>query len=304
MIRLWPWLFIAFLGVFPLLAPGGGEDFYVSVLTKAMIYSIAATSLNLILGYGGMVSFGHAAYFGSASYALAILMREGIVSPWLLWTVPLILSVILSFFVGAIVLRTKGLYFIMITFAFAQMMYYVAISFKQYGGEDGLKAGRAHLPFLYLDDMAFYYVTLAALILSLGVLCKLLRSRFGLVLQASKENELRTIVLGYNVYSVRLIAFAISGALAGLAGMLMAQHTQFVTPYHLSWHFSGHLIMMVILGGAGRFWGGVLGAMVLSGIEELFQNLTIHWQLFVGVFMLAVAFFGQGGLIRFVGGRK
>jgi len=304
MIRLWPWLFIAFLGIFPLLAPGGEESFYVSLLTKVMIYGIAATSLNLILGYGGMVSFGHAAYFGSASYALAILMREGIVSPWLLWTIPLILAAVLSLFIGAIVLRTKGLYFIMITFAFAQMMYYVVISFKQYGGEDGLKAGRAHLPFFYLDNVAFYYIALVALLLSLGVLRTLLQSRFGLVLQASKENELRTLVLGYNVFSIRLIAFVISGVLAGLAGMLMAQHTQFVTPYHLSWHFSGHLIMMVILGGVGRFWGGVLGATILSGIEELFQNLTIHWQLFVGAFMLAVVFFGQGGLIRFVGGRK
>lgn len=299
------WLFpLALLGLllaFPPIASATGLEFYTGLITKMMIFALAASSLNLILGYGGMVSFGHAAYFGLGAYTVAILTREGVNSAWVIWPVALVLSGLLAFLIGAVCLRTRGVYFIMITLAFAQMIYFLVVSFKQYGGEDGLRARRPDFGLFELSDTTLYYLTLAVLAGVLYGLYRLVNSRFGRVLQAIRENESRAAAIGYPVYRFQLVAFVIAGVLAGLAGVLMAHYTQYASPNLLAWQQSGHLMMMVILGGVGQFWGGVLGAATLLVVEEILQDLTIYWQLGVGLILLLVVLFaprGLAGLLR------
>lgn len=298
---IFPTVLLGLLLAFPPIAAAMGLEFYQGLLTKIMIFALAASSLNLILGYGGMVSFGHAAYFGLGAYTVAILMREGVTSGWVIWAVAVGLSALLALLIGAISLRTRGIYFIMITLAFAQMIYYLVVSFKQYGGEDGLRARRPEFGLFELNDTTLYYLTLGVLLAALYLLYRLVHSRFGRALQAIRENEARTLALGYPVFHFQLVAFVLAGALAGLAGVLMAHHTQYASPNLLAWQQSGHLMMMVILGGVGQFWGGVLGALVLSLVEEILQDLTIHWQLGVGLILLFIVLFapkGLAGLIR------
>jgi branched-chain amino acid transport system permease protein len=283
------------------MASATGLEFYQGLLTKTMIFALAASSLNLILGYGGMVSFGHAAYFGLGAYTVAILTREGVASAWTIWAVAVGLSAVLALLIGAISLRTRGVYFIMITLAFAQMIYYLVVSFKQYGGEDGLRAKRPEFGLFELNETSLYYLTLGVLLAALYLLYRLVHSRFGRVLQAIRENESRALALGYPVFRFQLTAFVIAGALAGLAGVLMAHYTQYASPSLLAWQQSGHLMMMVILGGVGQFWGGVLGAALLFVVEEVLQDLTIHWQLGVGLMLLLVVLFfpkGLAGMMR------
>jgi branched-chain amino acid transport system permease protein len=296
-----PVVLLSLLLAFPSIAAATGLEFYQGLLTKIMVYALAASSLNLILGYGGMVSFGHAAYFGLGAYAVAILMREGVTSAWVIWVAAVGLSGLLALLIGVISLRTRGVYFIMITLAFAQMIYYLVVSFKQYGGEDGLRARRPEFGLFELNDTTLYYLTLGVLLAALYLMHRLVHSRFGRVLQAIRENESRALALGYPVFRFQLVAFVLAGAIAGLAGVLMAHYTQYVSPSLLAWQQSGHLMMMVILGGVGQFWGGVLGAAVLSLVEEVLQDLTIHWQLGVGVILLLIVLFapqGLAGLLR------
>ncbi len=294
-------LLLGLLLAFPPIASATGLEFYTGLLTKLMIFALAAGSLNLILGYGGMVSFGHAAYFGVGAYTAAILAREGVSSAWVIWPVALALSGLLAFLIGAVCLRTRGVYFIMITLAFAQMIYFLVVSFKQYGGEDGLRARRPDFGLFELSDTTLYYLTLAVLAAVLYGLYRLVNSRFGRVLQAIRENESRTAAIGYPVYRFQLVAFVIAGVLAGLAGVLMAHYTEYASPNLLAWQQSGHLMMMVILGGVGQFWGGVLGAATLLLVEEILQDLTLYWQLGVGLILLLVVLFaprGLAGLLR------
>jgi len=296
-----PVVLLSLLLAFPPIAAATGLEFYQGLLTKIMVYALAASSLNLILGYGGMVSFGHAAYFGLGAYTVAILMREGLTSAWVIWVAAVGLSALLALLIGVISLRTRGVYFIMITLAFAQMIYYLVVSFKQYGGEDGLRARRPEFGLFELNDTTLYYLTLGVLLAALYLMHRLVHSRFGRVLQAIRENESRALALGYPVFRFQLVAFVLAGATAGLAGVLMAHYTQYVSPSLLAWQQSGHLMMMVILGGVGQFWGGVLGAAVLSLVEEVLQDLTIHWQLGVGVILLLIVLFapqGLAGLLR------
>ncbi|ADD28876.1 MULTISPECIES: branched-chain amino acid ABC transporter permease [Meiothermus] len=293
---IFPTVLLGLLLAFPPIAAAMGLEFYQGLLTKIMIFALAASSLNLILGYGGMVSFGHAAYFGLGAYTVAILMREGVTSGWVIWAVAVGLSALLALLIGAISLRTRGIYFIMITLAFAQMIYYLVVSFKQYGGEDGLRARRPEFGLFELNDTTLYYLTLGVLLAALYLLYRLVHSRFGRVLQAIRENEARALALGYPVFHFQLVAFVLAGALAGLAGVLMAHYTQYASPNLLAWQQSGHLMMMVILGGVGQFWGGVLGALVLSLVEEILQDLTIHWQLGVGLILLFIVLFAPKGL--------
>lgn len=293
---IFPTVLLGLLLAFPPIAAATGLEFYQGLLTKIMIFALAASSLNLILGYGGMVSFGHAAYFGLGAYTVAILMREGVTSGWVIWAVAVGLSALLALLIGAISLRTRGIYFIMITLAFAQMIYYLVVSFKQYGGEDGLRARRPEFGLFELNDTTLYYLTLGVLVAALYLLYRLVHSRFGRVLQAIRENEARALALGYPVFHFQLVAFVLAGALAGLAGVLMAHYTQYASPNLLAWQQSGHLMMMVILGGVGQFWGGVLGALVLSLVEEILQDLTIHWQLGVGLILLFIVLFAPKGL--------
>ena len=300
---------LAFIALVALALPWAlhafGQDFYISFATRILIYAMAAASLNLVLGYGGMVSFGHAAFFGAGAYMVGILAAEGITSLWIAWPAAVALAALAALVIGAISLRTRGVYFIMITLAFAQMMYYIFVSLKAYGGDDGLSLpGRSStgLGFSLSNDLAWYYLVLALLAIVLYGLHRLIHARFGRVIEAIRDNEVRAGAIGYPVYRYQLLCFVISGAIAGLAGALIANQTSYVGPTLLHWVQSGTLMIMVILGGVGRFWGGPVGAAVLLVLEEVFSGTpllgpyALHWQLPVGVILLAVVLFAPQGL--------
>jgi branched-chain amino acid transport system permease protein len=281
-----------------------GQDFYISFAARVLIYAMAAASLNLVLGYGGMVSFGHAAFFGAGAYMVGILAAEGVPSLWISWPVAIVVAALAALVVGAISLRTRGVYFIMITLAFAQMLYYVFVSLKAYGGDDGLAlpARSSGLGVSLSNDFVWYYLVLGLLAITLYVLHRLIHSRFGRVIEAIRENETRAAAIGYPVYRYQLLCFVISGAIAGLAGALIANQTSYVGPALLHWVQSGTLMIMVILGGVGRFWGGPVGAVVLLVLEEVFSGTPIlgpyslHWQLPVGLILLAVVLWAPRGI--------
>jgi len=284
---------------FPFVARQWDQLFYVSFASRIVIYAIAATSLNLILGYGGMVSFGHAAYLGAGAYTVAILMREGVASAWVAWPAAMLISAVFATVIGAICLRTRGVYFIMITLAFAQMMYYLFISLRSYGGEDGLTLPMRSALALGLDlksDVTFYYIALAVLVAMVFLLRRLVHARFGRVLEGIRENETRMQAIGFATYRHKLIAFAIAGAVAGLAGALLANQSAFVSPALLHWSQSGTLMIMVILGGVGQLYGGILGAAIYLILEEVLSAWTIYWQLVLGVVLLAVVLYARSGV--------
>jgi branched-chain amino acid transport system permease protein len=290
---------LAAAAAFPLVAGPLGWEYYLGFASRIMIYAIAASSLNLILGYGGMVSFGHAAFLGAGAYAVGILMAEGVTSAWIAWPVAVALAALFALVIGAISLRTRGVYFIMITLAFAQMIYYIFISVKAYGGEDGLNlATRSAVGFgLNLkDDVTFYYLVLALLAATLYCLQRLVRARFGRVIEAIRENETRMEAVGFPTYRYKLVCFVIAGAACGLAGALLANQGSFVSPRLLEWAQSGSLMIMVILGGIGHLYGGPIGALVLLALEEVLSAYTIYWQLPVGVVLLAIVLFAPRGL--------
>lgn len=296
----WSLPVLAGLAALPVLA---GDTFYVGLATRILIFALAATSLNLILGFGGLVSFGHAAFVGVGAYTVAILMQAGVVSAWVAWPVAMLASAGMALLIGLVSLRTQGVYFIMITLAFAQMLYYLVISLKAYGGDDGLSlASRSSLG-LGLDlgqDVHFYYVTLVLLVAVLVLMVRLLNARFGHVLQAIRENEVRMTALGFAVFRYKLVAFTVAGALAGLAGALLANQGSFVSPALMQWSQSGMLMIMVILGGVGHLYGGVLGAIVFLLLEEFLSHYTIHWQLGLGAVLLGVVLMAPNGLTSLV----
>ena len=290
---------LALLFAFPLAASHFDQLFYASFASRIMIYAIAATSLNLILGYGGMVSFGHAAYLGAGAYSVGILMQGGVQSAWIAWPAAMLTAGAFAAVIGAICLRTRGVYFIMITLAFAQMMYYVFISLRSYGGEDGLTLARRSAVGLGLDlksDVSFYYVVLAFLLGALLLMQKLSRARFGQVLDGIRENETRMQAIGFPTYRYKLIAFTIAGAVAGLAGALLVNQNSFVSPSLLHWSQSGTLMVMVILGGVGQLYGGVLGAAAYLILEEVLSAQTIYWQFWLGIVLLVVVLYAPRGI--------
>ncbi len=296
------WLIAAclFALAFPMLATAVGQDFYISVASRVLIWGLLATSLNLLVGTGGMVSMGHAAFFGFGAYVVGIVALDA--PQWSAAPVVLPLAIvatgILAFVVGAISLRTRGVYFIMITLAFAQMLFYIFVSLKGYGGDDGLPlAKRSPLGTLKMaDDTVFYYVVLALLALCLVFLARLRDSRFGRVLRGIKDNEVRMESLGYATLRFKLTAFVIAGAMAGLAGALMANQNGFVSPNMLHWDLSGTALVMVILGGLGSLWGGLAGAVVFMVLEEVLTSFTSHWQIILGLILLGVVFFAPKGI--------
>ena len=290
--------------IFPLVMHALDQGFYIGLATRILIYAMAAASLNLVLGYGGMVSFGHAAFFGAGAYVVGILSVEGIRNLWIAWPAAVAVAALAALVVGAVSLRTRGVYFIMITLAFAQMTYYLFVSMKAYGGDDGISLpGRSTGVGLELrNEYVWYYLVLGLLAGVLYVLHRLIASRFGRVIEAIRENETRAIAIGYPVYRYQLLCFVISGAIAGLAGALIANQSGYVGPALLHWVQSGTLMIMVILGGVGRFWGGAVGAAVLLTLEEIFSGTSLlgpyslHWQLPVGLILLAVVLFAPQGI--------
>lgn len=289
---------LVLLLAFPLVAPALNLDFYVSFVRRVLIFALAATSLNFILGYGGMVALGHAAFFGAGAYVVAILSLQGVSQALIAWPAAMLLAGALAFVIGLISLRTRGVYFIMITLAFAQMVFYLFISLRQYGGEDGINlAGPSLLPGLNLaDDRTFYYVVLCVVLACIWWLNRLIQARFGQALQGIRENEARMEALGYPVFRIKLLAFVIAGVMAGLAGALLASHNQFVSPSLMHWTASANLIIMVIVGGIGLRYGGLVGAAVMLWLEEVLRLYTDYWHLPLGVLLLVIVLFAPRGL--------
>lgn len=290
---------LGLLAAVPPVAALFDQPFYLDLFRRIMIFAIAALSLNLILGYGGMVSFGHAAFVGAGAYTVAILMAEGVASAWIAWPLAVLLAGALAAAIGAVCLRTRGVYFIMITLAFAQMIYYVAVGMRAYGGEEGLNLATRSAVGFGLDlknDVTFYYVVLAILAAALFALRRAMGARFGRVVVAIRENETRMEAIGFPTYRYKLVCFALGGAVAGLAGALLANHNSYVNPNLLYWPQSGALMIMVILGGVGYLYGGLFGAVALLVLEELISGYTIHWQLGVGAVLLAIVLFAPQGL--------
>jgi len=274
-----------------------GQPFYVDLMRRIMILAIAAVSLNLILGYGGMVSFGHAAYIGIGAYAVGILGFYGHFNGGLHFLVAIAASALVALAIGAVSIRTSGVYFIMITLAFTQMLYYLGISVAEFGGDDGMRLKRrSELPFVDLNDpVQFYYVALVLMLLSVFLVYRIVNSRFGMVLRAAKSNEARSRAIGFSPYPYRLAAFVIAGAMCGLAGALYGNHTNYITPGLMSWQQSGDIMFMVILGGMASTAGPVLGAFALLLFEDLLSGWTQHWQVILGpLLVLSVIFFRRG----------
>ena len=309
--RALPVLVLLLAIAFPVAMQSLDQVYYVTMASRILIYALAATSLNLVLGYGGMISFGHAAFVGAGAYTASVMIVEGITSAWIGWPLAMAVSGLLALAVGAISLRTRGVYFIMITLAFAQMIYYLTISMKAYGGDEGLTLAQRASPGFGLDlkdDIAFYYVVLAILATAIYLVSRLVNARFGRVIQAIRENEVRMEAIGYPAFRFKLACFVIAGALGGLAGALLANQNSYVNPGILHWTESGKLMIMVILGGVGHIYGGLIGAVGLLGLEELLANHKIGWLaalypnyqqhslLAVGVAMLAVVLHAPQGI--------
>jgi branched-chain amino acid transport system permease protein len=273
------------------------QPFYLDLVRRIMILAIAAVSLNLILGYGGMVSFGHAAYIGIGAYAVGILGFYGISNGWAHMTVAIGASALVALAIGAVSIRTSGIYFIMITLAFTQMLYYLGISIAEFGGDDGMRLkSKSQFGLVDLrDPVVFYYVALALMLLSVYLVFRIVNSRFGMVLRATRSNDARSRAIGFSPYPYRLAAFVISGALCGLAGALYANHTNYITPGLMSWLQSGDLMFMVILGGIGSTAGPVLGSFALVLVEDLLKGFTQYYYVILGpLLVLSVIFFKRG----------
>jgi len=277
-----------------------GAGYYVSTAGKVVVFAIAATSLNLVLGYGGMVSFGHAAFFGLGAYATGVLVSEGVLNGGAHLVATVALTALAALVIGAISLRTRGVYFIMITLAFGQMLFYLANSIKGYGGDEGLNIrARSLIGFgLDLKDApTFYYVALAVLAATLLGLNAFVRSRFGRAIVAIRDDDLRAEALGFATYRMRLAVFVAAGAIAGIAGALSVNQQGYVSPNLLYWTQSRTLMVMVILGGVASLWGGVLGAAVLVILQEALSAYTTHWEFWTGWVLLAVVLFAKRGIV-------
>jgi branched-chain amino acid transport system permease protein len=288
------------LALVPSLAAALDQPFYVDLFTRVVIFAIAAVSLDLILGYGGMVSFGHAAYLGIGSYAVGILAFYGITNGFLQFFVAIAGAGAAALLIGFVSLRTSGVYFIMITLAFSQMIYFLCESLNQFGGDNGLNIAD-HSRFaglLDLDDgTTLYYLAFACLALCLLLGRRLVESRFGMALRGIKSNARRMEALGFPTFRYRLTAFVIAGAIGGLAGALLANQTLFLSPAIMHWTRSGEIMVMVILGGMGTLFGPVLGAVAYLLLENVLSGLTAHWQAILGPLLVLLVLFSRGGIL-------
>jgi branched-chain amino acid transport system permease protein len=287
------------LALVPPVAGAFGDDFYPDLFTRIMIFAIAAISLDLILGYGGMISFGHAAFLGVGAYAVGIMDHYGIDNGFAQFAVAIGAAALLALFVGAVSLRTSGVHFIMITLAFAQMVFFLGESLNVYGGDDGMTITH-HSRFaglLNLDDpTVLFFFVYAVLLLVLWTGGHLVNARFGMVIRGARSNERRMRALGFPTFRYRLTAFVISGAVCGVAGALFANQTLFVSPAIMQWSRSGEIMMMVILGGMGSLFGPLVGAAVFLMLENVLSGWTEHWQAILGPILLLVVLFAKRGL--------
>ena len=312
---------LAGLIALPLWALAMDEPFTITLATRAVILALAAVGLNIILGIGGLVSFGHAVFFGIGGYAMGILAyhaqtytaldlgiftSEGTKFMPIIWLVATILSAVVALLIGLLSLRTSGVYFIMITLAFGQMFYYFAISWAAYGGEDGLSIYvRNDFPGLNtLVPIQFFVICFALLCAVLFLKSRLQASPFGLALNATRQTAARVETVGLNPMRLRLLAFVLSGAITGLAGALFADLNRFVSPTMFSWQFSGELIVFIIIGGVGRLMGPVIGACLFVALEHFLGGLTEFWHIYLGFILLGIVLFARGGIIGLLTGKE
>jgi branched-chain amino acid transport system permease protein len=312
-------LVVGLLG-FVVWAQAVDEPFFITLATKASILALAGVGLNMALGQGGLVSLGHASFFGIGGYAMGILASHaqsytplmewpvvinGTQSMPIIWIVAVLASAAAALLIGSLSLRTSGVYFIMITLAFGQMFYYFAISWPAYGGEDGLSIYvRNSFPGLNtLVPWQFFIICYTVLIVVLGLASLMARSPFGLALNAARQSPERAESVGIQPYRLRLLIFTLSGMVTGLAGALFADLNRFVSPTMFSWQTSGEIMVFVILGGVARLCGPLVGAIVFIALEHLLGGLSDYWHIYLGVLLLLIVLFAQGGLIGLLAGR-
>jgi branched-chain amino acid transport system permease protein len=287
------------MALFPLLAHASGSGYLVLMGERVMIFAIAALSLELLIGVAGLISFGHAAFLGVGAYAAGILASHGLGTLSLALPAALLASALFALITGAIAVRTRGVYFIMITLAFGQMAFFVATSLAPYGGDDGLTLPTRTLVLgmrVLKSETAFYYAILTCLIATYVLVSRLVGSRFGRVLRGLTDNEMRMQAIGFAPYAYRLTAYAIAGSICGLAGFLLANHAEFVSPAYVHWQRSGELIIMVLLGGTGTLYGPMLGVLAFILLEESLPLLTEHWKAILGPLLVLVVLFSKGGI--------
>ena len=308
------WGMMALLFVVPLVFFYTGNPFYLDLATRLIILAIAAVGLNFVLGYGGLISFGHAAFIGLGAYAVGIPVYHEIYGGWdavattngfAHFGLAILIGALFALITGAISLKVRGVHFIMITMAFAQMIYYLVMSISEYGGDDGLVIDmRSEFPLISLDDpIQFFLIAFASLELVMWLVHLMVNSRFGMVLRGSKGNETRMISLGYPTYRYRLVAYVISGAICGYAGALLGNFTAFISPEMMDWSRSGNLMFMVILGGVATIFGPVLGATVFIVLEEILSTYTVYWHLPFGLMLVLVVMYSRGGLTALLQGK-
>jgi len=306
-------LLLLALAILPLLTQAFDQRYLLSIGTRIVIWAIAAISLNMILGYGGMVSFGHAMFFGVGGYAVGILAHHGMASGWIQWPVGIVAAALWAAVIGALSLRTRGLYFIMITLAFAQLVYYLGAGLEAYGGDDGLNISRSRFAGLLdlRNKASFYWLCFALLCGTLWFCSRFANSRFGLVIRGAKSNDLRMTALGFPVFRYRLAAFVLSGAFGGLAGILLANEGAYISPAMMSWVKSGDLIVIVVLGGMGTLFGPLYGTITFFVLEESLPPLLDlgrkgwgeYWQIAFGPMLVLVALYAKGGIDSLFGRR-
>ena len=311
-------LVMTLLALVPVYAGVASEPFYVTLFSRIMIFALAAVALNLILGFGGMVSFGHAFYLGVGAYAAGIMSAEGIGSGWAHVAMALAVGLVFAIGIGMVALRTHGMIFIMITLAFAQMGYFLAVSLKNYGGDDGLPlAMRSDFGIFNLaNNVVLYYAIFVCLAATLWFFSRLIGSRFGYVLRGSKSNERRMLALGFPVFRYQLTAYVISALICVIAGFLLANLTKFASPSYMAWAVSGDLIVIIILGGMATLFGPVVGAIVFLLLEELLSSwkpgwfpgieeiINKHWLALIGIFVIAVIMTARQGIYGQLVGKR
>ena len=308
------WAILAALGLAPIAIVIFDQPFLLDLITRLVIIAIAAVSLNLILGYGGMVSFGHAAFLGIGAYAVAIPSYYDHYGGLLHLGLALALGALFALITGLMSLRTKGVHFIMITMAFAQMVYFLFVSLEEYGADDGLLIyERSAVPLIDLeDDHVLYYLCFLSLLAALFLVHRITHARFGMVLSGTKSNERRMRAIGFATFRYRLVAYVIAGALCAYAGALMANFSSFASPDLMDWTRSGELIFMVVLGGAGRLYGPVFGVVAFILLEEylkvwmdaVYADSGIYWHLIFGLILIFVVLFARGGISGMLRGRS
>ena len=293
---------VALLLAVPVYASMAGEPFALTFVSRVLVFALAASSLNLILGYGGMVSFGHALYMGLGAYVVGILAQHGVSNGWVQLAVTLTICALVGLLTGAISLRTSGIAFIMITLAFAQMFFYLFVSLKQYGGDDGLSIpARSEFGLFSLGSpVALYYAALVLVLLTLACTHRLVDARFGMVLRGCRINERRMNAMGFATFRYKLTAYVIASMLCGLAGLLYANLTGFASPAYLAWTVSGELIVMVVLGGMATVFGPLVGAIALLVSEEVLKALTDHWMAILGPLIVLVVLTARRGIYGYL----